>query len=164
MSAKPDAAKIRPATIADLPAIVAMRDRLNVLERRGCPHAAIVPLTLAQFTAMWGETFTSPAHCWRVVEVAEELVGFGLIYLATPRTTPPGAYIHWAYLEETQRRGGLGRKLVDEMLAWARVQGATRVELQFIDGNGIAERFWTKVGFRPYARKCVQYFGDASGR
>jgi hypothetical protein len=32
-----------------------------------------------------------------------------------------------------------------------------RVELQFIDGNSIAERFWTKMGFRPYARKCVKY-------
>src|SRR5262249_54302015 len=107
--------------------------------------------------AMWGSTFDNPNHCWQIVEIDGRPVGFGLIYLTTPRTAPPGAYIHWAYLEENHRRSGLGRKLLDHLIDWARRQGAGRIELQFIDGNHIAERFWTKMGFRPYARKCVYY-------
>ena len=150
-------AMIRAAIVSDLPAIVAMRDKLNVLERSGCPHASIVPLTLEQFTAMWGRTFDSPDHCWRIVEADRQPVGFGLIYLTTPRTTPPGAYIHWAYLEEDQRRSGLGRMLLEHLTDWAKQRGAGRIELQFIDGNQVAEQFWTKMGFRPYARKCVYY-------
>ncbi|HXG12470.1 MAG TPA: GNAT family N-acetyltransferase [Gemmataceae bacterium] len=149
---------IRPATAADLPAIVAMRDALNDLERAGCPHAAIQRMTLEEFTAVWGGTLASPTHCWRIVEAGGRPVGFGLIYLVFPQTRSPGAFLHWAYLDPAYRRQGLGRALLDHLLDWARAAGAQRVELQFIDGNEAAERFWTKAGFRPFARKCVRYW------
>jgi GNAT superfamily N-acetyltransferase len=148
---------LRPARARDLPAIVAMRDQLNDLERSGCPHAAIVPLTLDQFTAIWGPTFDSPTHCWQVIEGEGKLVGFGLIYLSTQRPAPLAAYIHWAYVEKEFRRSGVGQMLLKSLLKWARDRRAERVELQFIDGNGIAEKFWTKMGFQPFARKCVKY-------
>lgn len=148
---------IRPATAADLPAIVAMRDALNALELAGSPHAPIVRLTVDEFAAVWGPTLDDPGHCWRVVEVDGRLVGFGLIFLTTPRTVPPGAFVQWAYLDPTCRRQGLGRLLFDQLSAWAQSMGANRIELQFIEGNVSAERFWAKTGFRPYARKCVKY-------
>jgi GNAT superfamily N-acetyltransferase len=151
---------LRPARHDDLPVVVAMRDRLNQHELAGCSHASIQKLTLEQFTLLWGDSLDSPDHCWRIVEVDGQPVGYGLIYLASPRTDPPGAFIHWAYLEASQRRKGLGRLLLNELLAWARRRGANRVELQYIDGNEDAERFWTRAGFRPYARKCVLRLGD----
>lgn len=157
MAADLDSITLRPARLDDLPAIVAMRDTLNRLELSACQHAAIVPLSLDQFAAIWTSSFSSPNHCWRVVEAGGRLVGFGLIYLLNPRTEPPGAYVHWAFVEEEYRRHGVGKKLLDELLGWAKHQGAGRVELQFIDGNVAAERFWTKMGFRPFARKCVYY-------
>jgi GNAT superfamily N-acetyltransferase len=154
---EPSAVSIRPARREDLAAIVAMRDALNALELQGCPHASIQKLTLEQFTAMWGHTFDDPAYCWRIVEMGGKPIGFGLIYLQSPRTEPPGAFIHWAYLNEGQRRRGLGQALLDDLLGWARERGANRVELQFIDGNEIAQHFWAKMGFRSYAFKCVHY-------
>jgi GNAT superfamily N-acetyltransferase len=150
-----DAVTFRQATAADLPALVAMRDDLNALERSGCPHACIVPLSVKQFTEVWGYTLDSPDHCWRLIEIDGRPAGFGLIYLSSPRTDPPGAFVHWAYLIPEARRMGLGRRLLDELLAWARSHGADRVELQFIDGNEAARGFWTSLGFRPYATKCV---------
>ena len=149
--------RLRPATRADLPAIVAMRDALNVLELSGCPHASIQQLTVEQFSALWGPTLDDPAYCWRVVEAAGRPVGFGLIYLQNPRTDPPAAFLHWAYLNEEYRGCGMGKALLGELLEWARRQGASRVELQFIDGNEGARRFWEKTGFQPYARKAVRY-------
>ncbi len=154
---QPPTVTLRPARTRDLPAIVAMRDRLNDLERSGCAHAAIVPMTLEQFTAIWGATLDSPTHCWRLIEGDGKPVGFGLIYLSTHKPAPLAAYLHWAYVEEGFRRGGVGKMLLDSLLKWARDQAAERVELQFIDGNGIAEKFWTKMGFQPFARKCVKY-------
>jgi GNAT superfamily N-acetyltransferase len=153
----PPAITIRPGTTADLPAIVAMRDRLNELERQGCAHASIIPMSLEQFTAMWSGTFSSPHHCWRIVEQDGQPVGFALIYVSIPRTTPAGAYLHWAYLEPTVRRGGVGQQLFTALRDWAATQGVNRIELQYIEGNGTAERFWKKMGFRSYATRCVQY-------
>jgi GNAT superfamily N-acetyltransferase len=148
---------LRPATRADLPAIVAMRDELNNLELAGCPHAPIIRLTLDEFTALWGHTFDSAGHCWRIVEQGGRPIGFAFVYLITPSTRPPGAYIHWAYLRPGHRQQGTGRRLFDELAGWARRHGAQRIELQFIEGNEPARHFWTKVGFRSFAHKCVHY-------
>jgi diamine N-acetyltransferase len=147
---------LRPATRADLPAIVALRNELNDLERSGCAHAPILRHSLEEFTSFWGHTFDSPQHCWRLVEEAGQPVGFGLIYLM-PTTQSSGAYLHWAYLRPGQRQRGTGRRLFDELSGWARQKGAVRIELQFIAGNELAREFWTKVGFRPFASRCVHY-------
>jgi diamine N-acetyltransferase len=148
---------LRPATPADLPDIVAMRDELNDLELAGCPHAPIIRFSLNDFTALWAHTLESPQHCWRLVEEDGQAIGFGLIYLMSPPTRPQGAYLHWAYLRRGQRRRGTGRRLFDELTNWARHKGAERVELQFIAGNELARQFWTKVGFRAFASRCVHY-------
>jgi GNAT superfamily N-acetyltransferase len=147
----------RAATIDDVPAIVAMRDRLNALELAGCRHASIEPLTVAQFAQRWGPTFGHEDYHWAIVEDGGRAVGFGLIYLTLPVTEPPHAFLHWAYLEPEFRRHGLGRLLVDDLVGWARRRGADRVELQFIDGNLPAEHFWQAMAFQPFARKCVRY-------
>ena len=84
---------IRPATAADLPALVAMRDALNDLERAGCPHAAIQRMTPEEFASVWGPTLDSPTHCWRVVESAGRPVGFGMIYLLFAQLHAPAAFI-----------------------------------------------------------------------
>lgn len=147
---------IRPAMASDLPMIVTMRNDLNDLERAGCPHAAIQRLTLEEFATVWGPTLESRTHCWRIVEVEGRPIGFGLIYLLFPQLPAPAAFVQWAYLSPTNRRLGLGKMLMDHLFEWARFRGAIRVELQFIDGNASAERFWEKLGFRAYARKCVR--------
>lgn len=158
-----DPVVIRPARVADLPAIVAMRDALNDLERSNCQHAPIQRLSLDEFTAQWGQTLDDPGHCWRIVESAGRPIGFGLIYLL-PRTRPIGAFLHWAYLDAAYRGEGLGRHLFDHLVEWARSKGSKRIELQFIEGNEGGRLFWDRMGFRPYARKCVCYLepGDAS--
>lgn len=152
----------RPATRGDLPVIVAMRDELNELELAGCPQAPIIRLSLDEFTALWGPSLDSPQHCWRVVEEDGRPIGFGLIYLMSPPTRPPGAYLHWAYLQPGHRQHGTGRRLFEELASWARQKGAKRIELQFIEGNELARQFWTKVGFRPFAAKCVHYLDTES--
>jgi GNAT superfamily N-acetyltransferase len=148
--------EIRPAGPADLPAIVTMRDDLNAHELAGCPHASIQKLSLEEFTALWGPTFGDPDYCWRIVEEERRPIGFGLLYLIKPPTRPPGGFLHWAYLDSTHRRRGLGRALLENLFAWARSRRLCRVELQFIEGNEQARLFWTRMGFRPYARKCVR--------
>lgn len=151
-------AVVRPATAADLPAIVAMRDDLNALELSGCPHAPIQKLSVEDFARQWGHTLDHPSYCWRIVELDGRPIGFGLIYLMPPVPGQgTGAFVHWAYLRHGYRGQGVGRHLLEHLYAWARAQNATRVELQYIEGNRGAEAFWNRLGFRSYARKCVHY-------
>jgi GNAT superfamily N-acetyltransferase len=147
---------LRSATAADLPTLVAMRDQLNRLELSGSPQAPIQRLSVEAFTRLWGHTLENPDYCWRIVERDRRPIGFGLLYLI-PKSQPPGAFLHWAYLEEGHRRLGLGQRLFDELLTWASGKGANRIELRYIDGNESARNFWTKMGFQPFARQCVRY-------
>jgi GNAT superfamily N-acetyltransferase len=157
-----DSFLVRPARLGDLPNLVAMRDALNALELTASPHAPIQRLSLDEFTALWGATLDDPTHCWRIVESLDQPIGFGLVYLL-PKSRPLGAFIHWMYLDAAHRRAGLGRLLFDHLAAWALAQGASRIELQFIEGNLGAQQFWARMGFRPYAQKCVCYLGPAQG-
>ncbi|HXU92699.1 MAG TPA: GNAT family N-acetyltransferase [Gallionella sp.] len=47
------------------------------------------------------------------------------------------------------RGGGLGRKLVEHVLAWAREQGMTRVTLLADRDNRAALDFYRRLGFEP---------------
>jgi GNAT superfamily N-acetyltransferase len=147
---------VRPAVHGDLPAIVKMRDALNALELTGSPHAPIQRLSVDEFTTLWGSTLDDGLYCWRIIESEGKPIGFGLIYIL-PKSRPPAAFLHWAYLDPAHRRRGLGQLLLDHLIGWARGQGAGHIELQFIEGNEAARRFWAKTGFRPYAHKCVYY-------
>lgn len=148
---------IHSATRDDLPAIVAMREDLNLHELKGCPHASIVRMQLPEFEAAWGYSFDDPACCWRIAEQDGKPSGYAMIYLTKPRLNPPSAYVQWAYVAPSSRGSGLGKQLFQSIADWARAQGAGRIELQFIDGNELAERFWLKMGFQPFATRCVQY-------
>jgi ribosomal protein S18 acetylase RimI-like enzyme len=47
----------------------------------------------------------------------------------------------------THRRHGVGRRLVNEVLAWARVRGATALILMVTSSNEGAIRFYEQLGF-----------------
>jgi GNAT superfamily N-acetyltransferase len=58
-------------------------------------------------------------------------------------------YLTYAFVQESHRRGGVGRALLAEAEAWCRQRGATRVELDVFDENELAVGFWSASGFRP---------------
>lgn len=58
-------------------------------------------------------------------------------------------YIHDVFVQEGYRRHGIGRRLVEEILAWLRRRGVTLVELT-VAANNEAVPFWERLGFRIY--------------
>ena len=126
-------------------------------------HASITKLTLEEFSAYWGPTFADADYCWRIVEADGNAAGFGLLYILKPRVPPLAGFVQWTYIDPSCRRKGAGQELVENLFAWARDRHVQRVELQYIDGNQFAERFWRKMGFEPYARKCVNRRSFTSG-
>ena len=51
-----------------------------------------------------------------------------------------------------RRRGGLGARLMAEVAAWARRQGAAELVLTEWSGNRAAEAFYDRIGYRELSR------------
>jgi len=59
---------------------------------------------------------------------------------------------------EPYRGKGLGAKLVNHVLDWAKLQGIQRITLLADRENGPAQRFYEKLGFRESAMKAYRYY------
>lgn len=53
-------------------------------------------------------------------------------------------------VREEQRRRGVGRALVDAVLAWVRERGVARVEIRVATTNEEGQAFWRSQGFGPF--------------
>ena len=53
----------------------------------------------------------------------------------------------WLLNGEYHRRQGLGRMLVQDLIAWFREKGARTVELSMAAKNPAGEKFWSALGF-----------------
>jgi len=90
---------------------------------------------------------------WRVlsgVTAEDEIVGLAI---ATLQRRPPVMLEEWygfvdtLIVREDHRRQGLGRRLVEDLLAWFKEKGARTVELSMASKNIAGEKFWSALGF-----------------
>lgn len=63
------------------------------------------------------------------------------------RDDPTTAHLFAMWVAPAARGGGLGRALVDAVVAWARGRGADQVILRISDGNVGARRLYEAAGF-----------------
>jgi GNAT superfamily N-acetyltransferase len=62
---------------------------------------------------------------------------------------PEAVHLVSMWVERGERRGGLGRELVDAVTAWARDRGARAVNLWVTNGNEPAIALYRSCGFEP---------------
>ncbi len=110
-TASRDTIGVRPATAADLPAIVLIA---NVAIKTGHDHFAVRPWELEEAEAEFAGR--DPRHAWLVAEQRGEVVG----YCRTGPWKPRGAY-RWTvevgvYVEAGSRGGGIGRALYGALI------------------------------------------------
>lgn len=61
----------------------------------------------------------------------------------------PCGVVQDLYVDETARRLGAGRALMDDAVAWIRSNGRPQVGLKTMSGNENAHRLFAALGFRP---------------
>lgn len=123
MNSAPTPASIRPATPADLPAVMGLIRKKAEFD--GCPEAfQATPETLSQ---AW---FTDPPRAFVLVaDVAGELVGVAT-YSHTFSTFVgrPGIWLDDLFIRDEFRRRGIGHQLVTELARIAVSGGFGRIE------------------------------------
>jgi GNAT superfamily N-acetyltransferase len=105
--------------------------------------------TLAEATARTDERWQADAargsgtgHPTFVAEADGRLVGMVTVF-----TTDATAELTQMFVRGTSRGDGVGRTLVDAVVAWASAAGFPSVELGIAHGNAAAERLYGTCGF-----------------
>ncbi len=145
--------EIRPASVRDIPEIVAIWGELALHHAR--LDRAFTP------SARWQEEYRhfirgllGRDDALAVVGVEDgRLVGYAVGRISVL----PGffeerrrGYIHDVVTREAHRRRGIGRRLVEALLKWMRESEVSAVELTVAVKNEEAVAFWTRLGFATY--------------
>lgn len=134
------------ATTADLPAMADLLEELFTLESDFRPDRA------AQLRGL-GLILDNPAlGRLFVLRVDGKVAGMAnaLITVSTALGAPV-LLLEDVIVSRAHRGQGLGRRLIEHVLAWARQQGLKRVTLLADKDNAPALAFYDKLGFEPSA-------------
>lgn len=149
----PERMDIRPATVQDIPEIVAIWGELADYHAR--LDSAFAP------SASWHEeyrqfirTLLGRDDALAVVATdGDQLVGYAvgrISLLPAFFERRRRGYIHDAVTRQGYRRRGIGARLVEALLDWMRSADVSMVELTVATGNEDAVRFWKRLGFGTY--------------
>lgn len=151
----PDPAIIRPATLADVPALAEVHVRSWQWAYRGqLPDEYLdrMPDTLEQrIEARRAElAHLPPEHRWWVVEWDGQLVGFAITEPGRDDDAPPlTGEVRAIYLAQAAAGKGIGRALFAHAVADLRARGYQRAPLWVLESNARARRFYEVAGWRP---------------
>ncbi len=79
--------------------------------------------------------------------------------LAIAKVDGSTAQLRWFYLEPELRGKGLGRQLMNELIAFARDKGYKRIVLWTVDTLWVAIRVYERSGFKKVERKAHRLWG-----
>jgi GNAT superfamily N-acetyltransferase len=148
--------EIRRATVDDIDGLVrstaalfaadaAKRDRLRSQE---WPNA---------HGTQWCSDLIANPSAIPLVAVGEVVVGhlIGTFAEASEMWTGSRAELVSMFVSPALRGHGIGNRLVEEFIAWARGRGAARLQVSAYADNHGAIRFYHRHGFRPHSTELV---------
>ena len=146
---------IRPATAADVPAVLPMVERISALHESWDPAKyGKLPNIAQRYSAWLTSQTTSPTSVFLVAEREGKLVAF--LIATTEREIPiykidRYGFIHDLWVDATYRNEGIARQMV--MLAVEKFTeiGVKQVRLETAGPNDAARRLFESCGFRTSA-------------
>jgi len=156
---------VRPATLADAPVLARQRRLMfDAIERMPADEGDALEAAVERFIrrAMPAGAF----HAW-VVAAEGEIVAGGGLQLRTLMARPgfvheePEGLIVSMWTEPAYRRRGLGRLVVEAILAWGRANGVRRFTLHASDEG---RPLYKLYGFGPTNEMRLSFAPDDSAR
>ena len=132
---------------------------LSLLKQVGQLHHQVRPDIFRDRAQKYGASqvlsmLDSPKTPIFVAVVEEKVVGYGFCQVTTYENDPvftdrTEVYIDDLCVDESCRGQGIGKKIYEEIIRYARMRRADRVTLNVWCGNENAEKFYASLGFVP---------------
>ena len=154
---------IRHATREDLPRVNELRRQVNDLHVQGKPEW-FKPGFSEELQQYLYVLFDSDDHALLVAEVNGMVVGFACIKYVDRPESPYRLRCRFVEIEEigvdeSCRRSGAGRALLEAVKGIAKEKGFSRIDLNMWEFNEEALRFYESIGFSTY-RRYLEMFVD----
>ena len=163
------AVRVRPATAADLPAMLSLGDQLR---EQVLPLADLVPRSrtpkslssTARTTleARYLEALEDPArHLVLAVGDKDDVLGMAIFSVGSANALLDLAAVHvsHAVVSDRHTRRGAGKALVAAAAAFAEDKGLDQLVVSVHPGSRDANRFFARLGFAPLAVRRVASVG-----
>lgn len=145
--------EIRAATISDLEKIQSMNQLLFEKEDKEFDYHLNMDWTSSKDAVDYYKKRLSGDGCAFVIEIDGSIIGYvlgGLCKFESYRTVEKVAELENMFVYEEYRRQGVGKKLYDAFLAWAKEQKVNMLRVQATSQNKAAINFYRKCGFKDY--------------
>ncbi len=143
---------VRPASETDIPALCRLMQSIQDLHAEAHPELFRPTLDPAATASFFADVLAKSSNLVLVAEVAGEAVGYVWCHEHLPvasfyRQAAHTAYINHISVASEHRGKGLGKALVEEVVAILKERGATRIGVDFWSFNDRARAFFTGLGF-----------------
>lgn len=165
---------IRPATSADVPAVLPMVERICALHKRWDPSKYGFRENPSEIYRRWlTARADDPRAVFLVAERAAMLrdVPFlgGFLIGTVEREIPiyrleQYGFIHDLWVEPTYRNEGIGRQMVMRAIERFREIGVAQVRLDTAAQNDVARGLFAACGFRPSVQEMLLEFTDEGSK
>jgi ribosomal protein S18 acetylase RimI-like enzyme len=145
---------LRAATLADVPLLAAMNQQL--IQDEGHRNRMTLPQLETRMRAFLAGEYRALVICQ-----GSGAVGYALYRTFADEYPPfqPQAYLRQFFVCREQRRRQIGRAAM-ELLLRDHLPAGARVELEVLEQNAAARRFYAALGFRDY---CVTMCRELPG-
>ncbi|MBP7276240.1 MAG: GNAT family N-acetyltransferase [Kiritimatiellae bacterium] len=149
---EPSAYQIRPAVHQDLEAILRMDARLFEIDAQFDPTLEMNWTYSEDGLSFFQDRIAGKDGAAFVAEGPEGIAGYlcaTTLVTESYRTVRRLAELECMFVTPDARRHGIGSRLVEAFVAWARAAGLSRLHVVASAGNQNAIRFYEKLGFQP---------------
>lgn len=150
----------RRATLADLAALYALNDEVNLLHHTALPRVFALPSCSGQDVIRWKEAILGKASAVFVAEREIGIVGFvaGQIEDETATQFHPVRFCRLGTLAVTEadRGQGIGRALIGALERWATTHHAVELHLNVWSFNVKAAKLYEELGYEVRAHFMVK--------
>lgn len=163
-----DAVVIRRAVPRDVRVLAGLWREMMEFHRKLDPAFEFGPAAQTGIEKHLSETIRSTGGRVFVASAGGRMIGYILGEIQERKPIYPlGRYGFISDLSVTSawRRRGVGRALVNTLMAWFHEHGVTAIELFILENNDVSTAFWQSVGFRHYLRLLrhdVMQVGEAN--
>ncbi len=144
--------EIRSAKLGDLKRIQKLNLKLFEIEKRKYDPTLSLKWSFGkEGTEYYKGRITEEDGCVLLAEVKGKIVGYlagGIVRVGSYRKVGKLAEIENMFIEEKYRNQGIGSKLVEKFLDWAKIKKVERVKVAAFALNYKALRFYKKHGFK----------------